>query len=87
MNPKTVAKWRKRAFVHDAAMEPKTPRFTVLTTEEEAVIVAFQRYTLLPLDSYHYARQTTIRLLATLRCLQRHGISPLHEVGGNKPSK
>ena len=41
LNLKTVAKWRKRAFVHDAAMGPKTPRSTVLTTEEEAVIVAY----------------------------------------------
>ena len=23
LNPKTVAKWRKRAFVHDAAMGPR----------------------------------------------------------------
>jgi len=26
LNHKTVAKWRKRAFVHDAAMGPRTPR-------------------------------------------------------------
>ena len=32
LNPKTVAKWRKRAFVHDAVMGPKTLRPTVLTT-------------------------------------------------------
>lgn len=37
LNRKTVAKWRKRTFVHDAAMGPKTPRSTVLTAEEEAV--------------------------------------------------
>lgn len=36
LNPKTVAKWRKRAFVHNAAVGPKTPRSTVLTTEEVA---------------------------------------------------
>ena len=29
LNLKTVAKWRKRAFVHDAAMGPKTPRSTM----------------------------------------------------------
>ena len=25
LNPKTVTKWRKRAFVHDAAIGPKAP--------------------------------------------------------------
>jgi hypothetical protein len=55
LNQKTVAKWRKRAFVHDAPMEPKTARSTVLSTEEEAMIVAFRKRTLLPLDDYLYA--------------------------------
>src|SRR5438132_857333 len=90
LNPKTVAKWRKRAFVHDAAMGPKTPRSTVLTTEEEAVIVAFRRHTLLPLDDCLYALQATIPHLTRSslhRCLQRHGISRLPEVGGDKPGK
>ncbi len=50
INAKTVAKWRKRSFVHDAAMGPKEPRSTVLTPEQEAACVAFRRYTLLPLD-------------------------------------
>ncbi|MBP29062.1 IS481 family transposase [Methylobacterium brachiatum] len=90
MNPKTVAKWRKRAFVHDAVMGPKTPRSTVLTTEEEAIIVAFRRHTLLPLDDCLYALQATIPHLTRSslhRCLQRHGISRLPEVGGDKPGK
>ncbi|WP_419952120.1 IS481 family transposase [Methylobacterium sp.] len=90
LNPKTVAKWRKRAFVHDAAMGPKTPRSTVLTTEEEASIVAFRRHTLLPLDDCLYALQATIPHLTRSslhRCLQRHGISRLPEVGGDKPGK
>ncbi len=90
LNPKTVAKWRRRAFVHDAAMGPKTPRSTVLTAEEEAVVVAFRRYTLLPLDDCLYALQATIPHLTRSslhRCLQRHGISRLPEVGGDKPRK
>jgi hypothetical protein len=48
LNPKTVAKWRKRAFVWDAPMGPKSPRSTVLTPEEEAVIVAFRKHPLQP---------------------------------------
>lgn len=48
LNQKTVAKWRKRAFVNDAPMGPKAPRSTVLSSEEEAIIVAFRKHTLLP---------------------------------------
>ncbi len=50
INPKTVQKWKKRRFVSDAPMGPKNVRSTVLTPEEEAAVVAFRRYTLLPLD-------------------------------------
>ena len=55
LNRKTVAKWRKRSFLHDAAMGPKAPRSTVLTAEEEAMVVAFRKHTLLPLDDCLYA--------------------------------
>ena len=51
LNPKTVTKWRKRPFVHDAAMGPKAPHSTVLSAEEEALAVAFRKHTLLPLDA------------------------------------
>ena len=50
VNVKTVAKWRKRECVQDAAMGPKEAHSTVLSIEEEAVIVAFRRHTLLPLE-------------------------------------
>ena len=43
INPKTVAKWRKRTHVADARMGPKEIHSTVLTPEEEAAIVAFRR--------------------------------------------
>ena len=90
INPKTVAKWKKRAFVHDAPMGPKDPRSTVLTAEEEAIAVAFRRHTLLPLDDCLYALQATIPNLTRSslhRCYQRHGISRLPEVEGDKPAK
>ena len=48
INPKTVAKWKGRASVEDLRTGPKDPRSTVLTVEEEAIIVAFRRHTLLP---------------------------------------
>jgi hypothetical protein len=31
LNPKTVAKWKKRDFVEDASMGPKMPHSTALT--------------------------------------------------------
>jgi hypothetical protein len=89
LNPKTVAKWKKRSFVHDAAMGPKAPRST-LSSEEEALIVAFRRHTLLPLDDGLYALQATLPHLtrsALHRCLQRHGISRLPELKGDKIPK
>ena len=90
LNHKTVAKWRKRAFVDDAPMGPKSPRSTVLTAEEEAAVVAFRKHTLLPLDDCLYALQATIPHLTRSslhRCLQRHGISRLPEIAGDKPAK
>lgn len=89
INPKTVAKWRKRADVQDAPMGPKQAHSTVLSTEEEALIVAFRKHTLLPLDDCLYVLQETIPHLtrsALHRCLQRHGISRLPEII-EKPKK
>ena len=90
INVKTVAKWRKRDSVQDAAMGPKAAHSTVLSIQEEAVIVAFRRHTLLPLDDCLYALQPSIPHLTRSslhRCLQRHGISRLPEVEGDKPKK
>src|SRR4051794_37720998 len=53
LNPKTVAKWRrKRTSAADAApMGPSRPHSSVLTeTEEAAIVVEFRRRTLLPWD-------------------------------------
>jgi transposase-like protein len=90
LNPKTVLKWKKRDFLHDAPMGPKKIHSTVLSNEEEAVIVAFRKHTLLPLDDCLYALQPTIPHLtrsALHRCLQRHGISRLPEIKGEKEVK
>lgn len=78
INPKTVVKWKHRATIQDAPMGPKQAHSTVLSTEEEALIVAFRKHTLLPLDDCLYALQETVPHLtrsALHRCLQRHGIS------------
>jgi transposase InsO family protein len=90
INQKTVAKWKKRTSVADLATGPKEPKSTVLLPEEEAVIVAFRKHTLLPLDDCLYALQPTIPHLTRSslhRCLQRHNISRLPEVEGDKPAK
>src|SRR4051794_4601784 len=50
LNPKTVQKWRKRTTTADQPMGPRRPRRTVLTEAEEAIVVAFRRRPLLPLD-------------------------------------
>jgi transposase InsO family protein len=60
----------------------------VLSLEDEAIIVAFRRHTLLPLDDCLYALQATIPCLTRSslhRCLQRHGIGRLPQVDGDKP--
>jgi Integrase core domain len=90
INQKTVAKWKKRTSVADVPTGPKDPKSTVLSIEEEAVIVAFRRHTLLPLDDCLYSLQATIPHLTRSslhRCLHRHGISRLPEVAGDKPGK
>jgi len=90
INPKTVAKWRKRATVEDLKTGPKAPHFTTLTQAEEAAVVLFRRHTLLPLDDCLYALQPSIPHLtrsALHRCLQRHGISRLPNVEGDKPKR
>jgi transposase InsO family protein len=80
LNPKTVAKWRRRTTVTDAPMGPRRPRSTVLTGAEEAIVVEFRRRTLLPLDDVLGCLREAIPTLtrsALHRCLQRHGISRL----------
>lgn len=73
VNPKTVAKWKRRTSTADARMGPKAPRSTVLSQEEEAIIIAFRKHTLLLLDDCLYALQHLTRL-SLHRCLPRHGI-------------
>jgi len=70
-------------------MGPKRPRSTVLSRKEDAVILAFPKHALPPLDDCLYALQSTIPHLTRLtlhRCLQRHGINRLPDVR-DKPKK
>lgn len=73
INPKTVTKWKKRASTADRKTGPTEPKSTVLSIEDEAVVVAFRRHTLLPLDDCLYALQPTIPHLtrsSLYRCFQ-----------------
>ena len=90
INPKTVAKWRKRKTVQDAPMGPKNPHSTKLTLGEEACCVAFRKHTLLPLDDCLYALQSSIPKLTRSslhRLFKRHDISRLPEIDGDKQAK
>ncbi len=89
INQKTVAKWKRRTSVTDLPTGPKDARSTVLSIEE-AIVVAFRKHTLLPMDDCLYALQATIPHLGRSslhRCLRRHGISRLPAVEGDKPAK
>jgi transposase InsO family protein len=80
LNPKTVAKWRRRTSTSDLAMGPRRPCSSVLTEAEEALVVEFRRRTLLPLDDVLGCLRDAIPKLtrsALHRCLMRHGISRL----------
>jgi transposase InsO family protein len=90
INPKTVAKWKKRGSVADLPTGPKQAKSTVLSVEDEAIVVAFRKHTLLPLDDCLYALQATIPHLTRSslhRCYQRHGISRLPDIEGDKPAR
>jgi len=60
VNQKTVREWKGRSSVADMRTGPTQPRSTVLSGEEEAIVVAFRRHTLLSLDDCLYALQPTI---------------------------
>ena len=71
-------------------MRPKEPRSTIPSREDEAIVIAFRKHTLLALDDGLYALQATLPHLTRSslhRCLQRHGISRLSEVEGDKPKR
>ncbi len=62
----------------------------MLSIEDEAIIFAFRKQTLLPLDDCRYALQATIPHLthsSLHRCLQRHGISRPPDVQDGKARK
>lgn len=90
INPKTVAKWRKRRTVEDQETGPTGARSTIPSEEGEAMIVAFRRHTLRLLDDCLYAMQPTIPHVTRSsphHCLRRHGISRLPDMDVDQPKR
>lgn len=75
---------------HRSAVRLESPSIDRLSVVEEAIIVAFRRHILLPLDDCFYALEATIPHLtrsSLYRCLQTHGISRLAETSRQKPAQ
>ena len=90
LNPKTVAKWRRRASPDDRKPGPRDPRSSALSQREEAIVVALRQHLRLPLDGCLQALRGFIPQLSRSslhRCLQRHGISRLPVAGGVAPAR
>src|SRR5271154_858203 len=90
INQKTVAKWKRRSATIDHSTGPQHPKSTILSSQDEAIIVAFRKHTLLPLDDCLYALQPSIAHLTRSslhRCLQRNGISRLPQGEGEASPK
>ena len=82
-----VARLRQRS--EDRTQGAKV-HLSSLSVEDEAIIVAFRKHTVLPLDDCLYAFQATIPHLTRSslhRCLQRHSISQLPDVEDGKGIK
>jgi hypothetical protein len=68
IDPRTVAKWRKRCSTEDHRTGQTVPKSTVLSVAQEAIVVAFRQHTLLPLDDCLYALQSTIACFDLSNC-------------------
>src|SRR3546814_14234685 len=75
LNQKTVAKWKKRTSVADLPTGPTDPHSPVLSLDDEAIIVAFRKHTLLPLDDCLYALHPTNPPRSAARRLGKECIS------------
>jgi transposase len=78
VNRKTIAKWKGRESTSDERMGPKNPRPSLLTFEDEAIILAYRWRTRLALDDAHLRLRRLMPKLSrsTLyRCLKHRGLS------------
>lgn len=68
INQRTAARSRKRTSAADLPTIPKEQRSTALSVDEEAVIIVFRSYAILPLGHCLYAPQPTIPIPRARRC-------------------
>jgi transposase len=74
---KTIAKWKARDSVSDERMGPKNPRSSLLSQEDEVIILAYRWRTRLPLNYCHRRLKRLMPKLsrsALYRCLKRYGL-------------
>lgn len=91
INPKTVAKWRKRknVGVEDLSMGRKESQ-SILTAKEELIICQFRKSTEMPLDDCYIALKETIPNLTRsnlYRCFKRYGINKISKEDTPKKEK
>jgi hypothetical protein len=80
VNRKTIAKWKARESTSDERMGPKNPPSSLLSSEDEAIILAYRWRTRLALDDAHLRLKRLMPKLtrATLyQCLKRHALSKI----------
>jgi transposase len=78
VNRKTIAKWKARDVTSDERMGPKNPRPSLLSQEDEVIILAYRWRTRLALDDAHFRLKRLMPKLtrSTLyQSLKRHGLS------------
>src|SRR5271157_6590464 len=86
VNRKTIAKWKARESTSDERMGPKNPRSSVLTRDDEAIILAYRWRTRLSLNDFHSRLRRSMPKLsrsALYRCLKRRGLG---RIGSTAPS-
>jgi len=84
----TVAKWKARDTPFDARMGPKNPRSSVLTLNDEAIILAYRWRTRLSLNESLVRLRCLMPQLsrsALYRCLKRHGLSKIGSIAKCPP--
>jgi hypothetical protein len=87
VNPKTLAKWKKRMAMAELPTGPKEPKSRALSVDDEAAVGACRRPMLLPRDGCLDALQPTIRHLtrsSLRRYSHRHGVGRLPDLKDNK---
>ncbi|MCZ4353402.1 hypothetical protein O4H61_12840 [Roseovarius aestuarii] len=76
INPKAVAKWRKRATIEDLQAGLKEPRSTVLTEAKEVMIVAFRRHNAAAIVAEYCSADCIVEGLQWTDQYIRHQIRP-----------